>query len=851
MTAVSKPNLLRLYLALGVLESTIVFCWLASIPSDSRNALLFGYSASRLALFAASGILAFLSGLLLVIASVSRSFLQRITSFVDSLQGMQRGFVVALSLALVLAGIILFLTPQDELGRLSAVIERIAPLVYLAAAIGLQTLILFFTWNGSRLHWADLTPWKSSFIAAGGILLCLCFLSVWINYTGVGLLPQKYGWHFPGTPLLFSQLFLAWLAALPFVLWDERIENWVSDLRPGSRLFNLDVIICIALWLAAFLIWWNEPLRKESYFTPTPTPPNFEYYPYSDAAFYDSTAQDILIGEGPNNTVVLRPLYIFFLAFLHMVGGQEYNAVIFFQVLFMAAMPAFAFLLGSRLGGRATGLLSALLIIIRERNAIALTDVIEVTHSKLLLSDVPTIALMLLAVYAFINWLQASRPQAYGGLIAGACFGLVVLVRSQAQLVLPVLIMGVIFSGGFQTRRAVTRAGIFLLGFVLVVMPWVWRNYQVSGKFTVENTGFYIRLFAGSYAEPTDVIDRLPDETLEEYNVRIRSQIVRYIMKHPIEVGTVYASYFIHNEIDALVYFPLSTRLYSLRSYVDHLPFWNDPRVHFDVRSGTMMLVTLVLMSLGLVSAVRRAKLPGVMPLLIHFAYSFSIVPARISGWRYILPVDWIPQLYYCIGLIELTTIAFLLVSKMPRSREEQPSVVSKTPGPSKIWIPAVIFLIIGLALPVFEASVPVRYPAMRDTQLVETHLYNGVQRANAETIPASALQNFLETEPGATVLYGRALYPAYYMEGKFWGDDSPNLLEASAHDRVQFTLTGPQDAFVYLPLTKPPSDFPHASDVMIVGCTHDTATQALLVQVDGTWLVSSVFDGLRCPAID
>src|SRR5690349_5561129 len=117
--------------------------------------------------------------------------------------------------------------------------------------------------------------------------------------------------------------------------------------------------------------------------------------------------------------------------------------------------------------------------------------------------------------------------------------------------------------------------------------------------------------------------------------------------------------------------------------------------------------------------------------------------------------------------------------------------------------------------------------------------------------ITASALQNFLETEPGATILYGRALYLVYYMEGKFGGDDSWNLLAASAYDRLQFTLTGPQDAFVYLPLTKPPSDFPHASDVMIVGCTHDTATQALLVQVDRIWLVSSAFEGLRCPAID
>jgi hypothetical protein len=844
----SKSSLLKLYLLIGALECVLVLWFVGGITSDPRNAVFLGYSVFRLVLLAFIVLILGIFITLLVWANLSRPFSETIVLFVDEINShrSKRWFLSASCIFLLTCAVVIFLIPSERLGSLSDQVERLAPVLYLSAVIALQSLIVQFAWTPRRVHWENLGHWKFSFYIAGGVLAILGILSAWMARTGIGLLPEMYGWHFPGTPILFSQLFLAWLAALPFVIWENPIEKWLID---ASRFFRLDPIIFFVLWAGAFLIWWGQPMTRESYFTPEPTPPNFEYYPYSDAAFYDQTSQIILIGEGRSNEVVLRPLYIFFLAVLHLMGGQQYQAVIFLQTLFLAVMPAFAFLLASRLGGRPLGIMTAILIIVRERNAIALTNIIEVTHSKLLLSDVPTMALMILAVYVYIIWLEKRHLQPHLGVMAGASFGLVVLVRSQAQLLLAVLIIGMVFSGGFQMGRALQRVAIFLLGFVLVVTPWVVRNYQVSGQPAIENTEFYMRLFAGGYAEPTDVLDILPGESTDEYNARIRLQIVRYVLNHPLEIGRIYATYFLHNEISSVVYFPLSVRLYDLQGYVAHMPFWENPKVTFGAGSGLMFVVTLAIMAFGIGTAARRAKFLGVMPLLIHFGYSLSVVPARISGWRYVLPVDWIPQLYYSLGLIQLALVAIALISnRLPESSADDGQSTSPALELNKLWVALAASIICGLSLPMLEASIPPRYPVRDQVDLVRMHTSDALVPDAGDVITASMLEGFLEMEPRAIIVHGRALYPAYHGRGEFWGDDSPNLIEASRYDRIQFNVIGSEEAFVYLPLNVPPEYFPNASDVFIVACRQETSLQALWVQVGDRLLVSSTYVGLTCP---
>jgi hypothetical protein len=265
-----------------------------------------------------------------------------------------------------------------------------------------------------------------------------------------------------------------------------------------------------------------------------------------------------------------------------------------------------------------------------------------------------------------------------------------------------------------------------------------------------------------------------------------------------------------------------------------------------------MFFFTLGLIALGVAAAFNRLGFLGIFPLLIHFTYSLSVVIARISGWRFVLPVDWILQIYYSIGLIQLIAmIASVIWNKNwvteNTSNNPQKEVIPSPFLQRKTYLAMAGFLLIGISLPMIELAMPVRYPPLSDNELTETYTADNLQLDNGEQVTASTLKNFLETEPAATVRYGRALYPSYYEQGNFWGESSPNLLEASRFDRLQFNLIGPSPAFIFIPLQNAPQYFPHASDVFVVGCEKNDSIQALIIRVNGHVLTSSPWSGLTC----
>lgn len=815
----NKSLILKSHALLAVIESALAFYWLASIPSDSGSAVLAGYSASRLILMAVAAIPFLVFGLVAVRSN-------EMVAMVDSALGKRRTRIVVLVVSSLLAvsGLALLLIPSTRLGDYASIVARLAPLVYLGGLVGIQTLLGQFLWRGGEFELQNLREWKVVFIVAAVLMTLAALTAVWVAWSGIGVEPEIYGWHKPGTPILFGQLLVALFVSLLFALLKSRL---------GKNKF--ETLAFLTLWLAAFLIWQSEPMRRLSYFTPAPTPPNFETYPYSDAGFYDTLSQTILIGQGRSLTVILRPLYIFFLTALHLISGQDFALLLTLQTMVLALMPAFAFLLVSRMGSPTAGMLTALLLIFREKNSIALTNILEVSHSKLLLSDLPTAALMLVMLFAFINWLRNTKENSALGITAGAAFGLVVLARSQAQLILPVLLLGILFSGGFAWKKALWRTLIFTLGLLVVVAPWVWRNDQVSGKPVIENTEFYIRMLAGGYAEPTDNVEQLPNESFDTYVSRMQAQMVRYILSHPLEIARVYSTYFLHNEICAVVYLPMSLRLYDLFSYVKQTPFWGDPYIDLGNAYGVMFFLNLGLIALGVGAAFKRLGFLGLMPLLIHFVYSLSVVMARISGWRFIMPVDWVAQAYYALGLVQLFAMLAALVWNRKAEQEE---ITEARPGKAPLVLAG--FLLVGLSLPLMELALPRRYPNLPVSELIQTH-------ADSQVTP-EALTSFLETESGAVVAYGRALYPSYYEQGTFWGESSPNLVAASQFNRIQFTLIGPEGGFTFLPLEEAPQYFPHAADAFVVGCRQGDFIRALLVKANDQTLVSAPWDGLTCP---
>jgi hypothetical protein len=550
-----------------------------------------------------------------------------------------------------------------------------------------------------------------------------------------------------------------------------------------------------------------------------------------------------------------RPLYAFFLAFLHQLAGLKNEGVILLQIAALAVIPILIYLIASNLGSRLGGLIAAILVIFREKNSIALTNVIEVSHSKLLLSDVPTMALILLFVYVLIRWLQDTDRKTYLAVLTGTALGLVVLIRSQALLLIPVVFLGLVIFHWKRWRKIFYDGSLFLLGLLVLIGPWVSRNYQVSGRVVVEDTEFYIRFLASGYRTPEESIDIRPGEPFDEYYDRMKSQIADYIINHPGEVARRYTSHFLHNEIETIIYLPMSLKLYDLRLYVKQVGYWAKPLETFSFGSVILLIFNLGLISLGIGMAVERTKFVGLIPVLIHLGYSFSVVPTGQSGWRFILPVDWIALVYYSIGLVFLWGIIISIFTKknaFPEPGIETIDVDINEPRGihrKKILQAAVASLILGLSFPVMEGVIPAKYPEKTPSEIIQEYIPESIKMESAGLIYSSNLDSFLSNNKDAVVLYGRALYPSFYEKGRFWGEENQYISRVKEYDRLQFSLIGPDRAQVYIPLARPPQSFPHGSDVVVIGCRIENSVKALLVLVIGQDEVLSIspWSGLTC----
>ncbi len=282
--------------------------------------------------------------------------------------------------------------------------------------------------------------------------------------------------------------------------------------------------------------------------------------------------------------------------------------------------------------------------------------------------------------------------------------------------------------------------------------------------------------------------------------------------------------------------------------------FWDAPYLgRMPIRTLPALFIILCIIAVGIGAAFYRHRWIGIMPLLFHLGYSFSVVPVKQSGWRFILPVDWVSILYFSIGLTQLSLFVFSLFSEKKEYQFILAPEESYVKPVNWKWVLPVltIFAIFGVSLPLIEWSIPQRYPKLSESELVELYVPKGFMLDNGEQISESELESFLETETGSIVLHGRALYPAYYEQKKFWGESSPGLLEARQYNRLQFHLIAGGAKFVFIPLEKAPKYFPHASELLVIGCVQKSSIRALLIKVNDHMLISSPWHGLTCSVME
>ncbi len=482
--------------------------------------MLFGYSLARLAILGGVLLVTLIFLWLEIKSWLRRSWLEERTARLANLLSVKRVWgITTIALAGVFLGSMYFsmLTYEITEPYTLAYFEKLQPIaIYAAGLSGTALLALPFLRFGA--DWKRFIPRSGLAILIIGIFSLSLVLWSLVSLTGYGLEAEAVGWNALGTPILETQVALAAGTGLLFLLtgtWLLRIERTNAPVsRSASRQWVIDLALCGLIWAIATAFWMSIPLEP-SLVCRAPRPPNFEFYPNSDALVYDAAAQTALVGAGFkswSSPYVFRPMYALFLFILHGLRGLGYTSILPLQVGALALFPVFGYLLARRLHSRFAGVIFSTLLILREGNAIQLTDVITNSHSKLLMADFPTALGLILLAFVVVIWFKRVRAANGVSLLAGGITGSFMLIRPEFGVVLPVIgLIALLLL--LQNLKRWFWSMVFLgIGLTLALSPWVWRNWQLTGKIFIDMPNFRADLLAQRYSPEPIETDIKPEE---------------------------------------------------------------------------------------------------------------------------------------------------------------------------------------------------------------------------------------------------------------------------------------------------------------------------------------------------
>lgn len=836
MSSGAPPPLGKLWPAslwLAAIGGWLALIWTLAAPSETGSAFLWGYSVPRMAMAA----LLLAAALFFTLQSVRRSdqTAKRLVEWSQTPVGFPL-LLVGASLILGLCWILLFLPDARAghlLGPLAGYLPRLQPLlVYSLLLNGLllaHLLALRFGFQTEALK-RDRPLWR----AAVWVFAALLGLWALIALTGLGLGFDITEWNAPGASLLSSQVLLSMvlgLALTAIVAWF--VWRWGAN--------RVDLGLFLLIWLAAALLWLAQPAGANYYSSPL-VAPNYEPYPVSDAFNHDVIANNLLIGEDfrfGGLRAVRKPLYAAFLASLHLVSGGDYSSLIDWQVVVLALFPAALFLLGRRMHGRLAGLILASLVILREANAIRLGHVINLSHAKLLMADLPAaLALALFALLAF-HWLSRRPAQSWMALAAGAAAGLLLLLRSQNLTLIPAILLLAFLTlrrKQIAWRPLLTRLLLFVLGVALAAAPWLLRNRALTGQFIIEQSTAAGYL-AQRYSEDPDevLVTFLPNEPEGEYYARHMAQVKEFIFEHPQQVAGFVADNYLRNLYLSVMPLPLSLELRDLHSHVLELPYWPSWDGRLLPETWLPLTANLALVAVGLAAAWRRWGWAGLVPLAINLGFTLNLALARVSGWRYNQPVDWTLILYFALGLAQVLIWGFALLGRAQWLKDPVDQKAERQPAhPTRaLLLAAVLALALGCALLALEALTSPQYDGLSPSEAAQ-HLD---LLGEGPDLQAMLRQGQVDA------VHGAALYPRYYLAGEGTRGSEFLLTAARSFDRLTFFLLGPRPGEVLLPTSAPIEAFTSGSEVLVFQCVAGRSRVVAVLDLDMGRLYSAPLD--------
>ncbi len=725
--------------------------------------------------------------------------------------------------------------------------------------------------------------------------------ALFIIFFSVGLVLQLLGYGYTDTsklngnfdltgyPILDYQVFLASIPALLVsYLIGKLPQSKSTEFLRKLKLY--DVIISLALFVTAIVVWKAFPIQTHMFYD-QPRPPTYEYFPNSDANLYDRTALNLLTtGKFQTYTyrfedyIGRRPNLVLYLALLHKITQTDYPAMISLQQIVFSLIPVLIYLLCMSLHTRTSGILAGLLLIIRERNGLVLSNTVTGVHSQLLMSEIPTMMLLILFLIILNKTVQENSRKTFWAILAGGILGTAMLIRQEVVVLFPFITLGLLLVKWKKFKAVIMQTGLLLVGILLVISPWIVRNFQVSGKLyfdipgnrldyifrTIgldnnwwkkdlkndsENSIWMDETISTEYlSQPPDLSAIVKNGSVWPENVTSQDGsdsdpsrfniIVNHFTNQLVQSVVYLPSYPIYTDIDYFSKMMIGKLdryyggvLYSPQSYVKTLPYWwPDWNGKIPPKSILPVAGVVLLIAVGCSAAWKKERVTAIFPLFSYLGYISVYSLVRGSGGRFLQEIDWIALVYFSIGLVDILNFIIHGRGRKPDSLQKTLSQDNQDfpTGRRFSWAayPVLIFLLL------FAGSLPVIVEKLIPTSYPEQSLLNATNEIlqvsqEVETLQEqNLLSEFLTQEGTATV--GKAYYPRFFEAGENLVDIRAEVLgkmdDRYNYDRTEFYLIGSDTLWVVLKSANIPDILPNGSEVFAIGCMQDGALDAVAV---------------------
>ena len=852
-----KP--IPLFFSLLTVVSLICGYTLFKIPSDQKNAFILGLSLERVVMLAFFLLIALASLIGAIIFNINQ---QKNASLEASILACKEQIKRIASVTAVLSGGLL-LMPDYRFGQFSAYFHRLRPFLFLLFWVGFSATLILIVFLDSNIFkrikddCRQITG-KPFFIFLGLFLLTILF----IYGSGWGIVAGKEAWYGNAVPVESLQivLIIGFLLLLsPFMTKIGRV-----------KLFRNRAFLFFLIWGIAAFTWSMAPMQAH-FFAPGPYPPNYEYYPYSDALLNDVAAQTAVYGlKFYHGTLVLKPFVTFVIYLCTLLSGNQMNLTLLIQSAIFAVLPAILFLFASDLGGLFSGFLAAALMIFQEWNALHTTQILTI-HSRLEMSEFLAEVLFAAFAYFIFKWFRQGRKQTYFAAAAGGVLGLLIYTRFNFVAMIPAIILfgGIVFHK--KIKRGIRDLLIFLLSFVICISPWVVRSYHITGTIAPEILDSFKSVVVEQRLKPITETSEISVENKEpvqataepvlqqhtEATPAIGKQIEKEtetqlksfslipdeirLKVHPL-IDTI-GNHFFHNLFSIAFILPVQIQFDDLNHlYTAEDSVWRD---HWNgsLSAGQILflIINLILISIGLNLLWKKESWAGLSAAYLLIVYAAGLGLARTSGGRYIVPMNWGVLLIYSIGLaVILKKITPIRTDLVTGSTE----ISNQTIGIGdfgKLVLITGIFFMAYFSMILIEKNTSPSIPS--ENELIVTEKMK-------ETFPD---QDWTKAETqlreGKMRLFqGVALYPRfYYFNQGEHGTDKAYAYQL--YSRIIFKIlfdNGESD--IVLPLDKFPDTFPDQSSVAVIGCLEPGSSYIKGIAVIGQTPDGKEFHYLRSP---